>query len=96
MAVEQDVRNALQAVVSATSRLRASVDARKSAEAQYASEERQFQAGTTTVFLVLQRQTELIAARTREARSEADFGDAQANLDRALARTIEVRNITIK
>ena len=96
MAVEQDVRNALQAVVSATSRLRASVDARKSAEAQYASEERQFQAGTTTVFLVLQRQTELIAARTREARSEADFGDAQANLDRALARTIEVRNIAIK
>jgi HAE1 family hydrophobic/amphiphilic exporter-1 len=96
MAVEQDVRNALQLVASTASRLRAAVDARKSAEEQYASEERQFQAGTTTVFLVLQRQTELISARTREARSEADLGEAQANLDRALARTIEVRNIALQ
>lgn len=96
MAVEQDVRNALQLLASTASRLRASSDARKSAEDQYASEERQFQAGTTTVFLVLQRQTELVTARTREARSEADLGEAYANLDRALARTLETRGIALK
>ena len=57
---------------------------------------RQFQAGTTTVFLVLQRQTELIASRTRQVRAEADLGEAKAGLDRALSRTIEVQSIQLK
>ena len=96
LAVEQDVRNALQAMSSAEARLEASTLARRYAEEQYASEQRQFQAGTSTVFLVLQRQTDLIAARTREVRAEADQGEAKANLDRALARTLEVRNIQLK
>ena len=70
--------------------------ARQYAEQQYASEQRQFQAGTSTVFLVLQRQTDLIAARTREVRARADLGEAQAGLDRATARTIEAQGIQIK
>jgi outer membrane protein TolC len=96
LAIEQDVRNALQTMSSATARLDAAVTARRYAEDQYSSEQRQFQAGTSTVFLVLQRQTDLIAARTREVRAESDKGEAKANLDRALARTLEVRNITLK
>ncbi len=96
MAVEQDVRNALQSMSSAEARYDASVTARRYAEDQYASEQRQFQAGTSTVFLVLQRQTDLIAARTREVRAQADRGEAKANLDRALARTLETRGITVQ
>jgi outer membrane protein TolC len=96
MAIEQDVRNALQTASSARSRLDASVTARIYAEQQYASEQRQFQAGTSTVFLVLQRQTDLIAARTREVRARADLGEATANFDRAVARTIEARSIEVK
>jgi HAE1 family hydrophobic/amphiphilic exporter-1 len=96
LAIEQDVRNALQLMSSSDARLDAAVTARHYAEDQYASEQRQFQAGTSTVFLVLQRQTDLISARTREVRAEADRGEAKANLDRALARTLEVRNITLK
>jgi HAE1 family hydrophobic/amphiphilic exporter-1 len=95
MAIEQDVRNALQLMASANYRLESAVSARKYAEDQYNSEQRQFQAGTSTVFLVLQRQTDLIAARTREVRAEADRGQAQANLDRALARTLQVQNIVL-
>ena len=95
MAIEADVRNALQAVTSAQSRLDAAVLARRSAEEQYASEQRQFQAGTSTVFLVLQRQTDFIGARSREVRSRADFEEAVANLDRATARVIEAQNITL-
>jgi outer membrane protein TolC len=45
---------------------------------------------------VLQRQTDLVAARTRQVRAEADLSEARANLDRALARTIEARNIQVK
>jgi len=79
MAVEADVRNALQAVNSGHARLDAAGLARQSAEEQYASEQRQFQAGTSSVFLVLQRQTDLISARNREVRAHADFAEALAN-----------------
>jgi HAE1 family hydrophobic/amphiphilic exporter-1 len=95
MAVEADVRNSLQAVNSSQARLEASALARGSAEEQYASEQRQFQAGTSSVFLVLQRQTDLIAARGREVRAHADLAEALANLDRATARTIEARGIKL-
>ena len=96
MAIEADVRNALQAVLATQSRLEAAGLARRSAEEQYASEQRQFQAGTSTVFLVLQRQTDLIAARSREVRARADAGEASANLDRATAGTIETRGIKVE
>jgi HAE1 family hydrophobic/amphiphilic exporter-1 len=95
MAVEADVRNALQAAVSAESRLAAASLARKSAEEQYASEQRQFQAGTSTVFLVLQRQTDFIAARSREVRAQSDIAEAKANLDRATGNTIQSQGITV-
>jgi HAE1 family hydrophobic/amphiphilic exporter-1 len=96
MAIEADVRNALQAVLATQSRLDAAGLARRSAEEQYASEQRQFQAGTSTVFLVLQRQTDLIAARSREVRARADAGEAIANLDRATAATIDARGIKVE
>lgn len=96
IAIELDVRNALQAVSSARGRLDAATTAREYAERQYGSEQRQFQAGTSTVFLVLQRQTDLIAARTREVRARADSGQASASLDRATARTIEAQGISLR
>ncbi len=95
MAIQADVRNSLQGLESAQSRLDAASRARQSANEQYQSEQRQFQAGTTTVFLVLQRQTDLIAARTREVRAQADLGRAAADLDRATAQTIQTQNINI-
>jgi HAE1 family hydrophobic/amphiphilic exporter-1 len=96
MAIEADVRNALQAVLATQSRLDAAALASRSADEQYLSEQRQFQAGTSTVFLVLQRQTDLIAARSREVRARADAGEAIANLDRATAGTIEARGIKVE
>ena len=96
MAVEADVRNALQGANGSRSRLDAAAIARQSAEEQYASEQRQFQAGTSSVFLVLQRQTDLISARNREVRAHADFAEALANLDRATASTIEARGIRMQ
>jgi HAE1 family hydrophobic/amphiphilic exporter-1 len=96
MAVESDVRNALQAVTSAQLRLDASSLAARSAEEQYNSEQRQFQAGTSSTFLVLQRQTDWINARAREVRAYADVAESFANLDRATSRTIEAQGIDFK
>ncbi len=95
MMVEADVRNALQSVATARARLDSSLSARKFAEDQYASEQRQFRAGTSSVFLVLQRQTDLIVARSREIRAKADVGKASADLDRATARTLVAQNIEL-
>ncbi len=93
MMVEADVRNALQSAASARFRLDSAVAARQFAEDQYRSEQRQFQAGTSSVFLVLQRQTNLIAAKSQEIRARADVGRTAADLDRATARTLKAQNI---
>lgn len=95
MAVEADVRNSLQSVAAARSRLDSAESASKFADEQYRSEQRQFQAGTSSVFLVLQRQTDLIAARSREIRAKADVGSAVADLDRATARTLAAQKIDV-
>jgi outer membrane protein TolC len=95
MLVEREVRNSLQAVAVTRAQLEAAGVARRSAEEQYSSEQRQFQAGASTVFLVFQRQTDLIAARSREVRARADAAEAAAALDRAVAGTIEAHRIGI-
>jgi outer membrane protein len=96
MLIEADVRNSLQGASSAQARYAASILARQSAEEQYASEQRQFQSGTSTVFLVLQRQTDLIVARTREVRAQADLAVAATNFERATASTLDTLKIGLK
>jgi HAE1 family hydrophobic/amphiphilic exporter-1 len=95
MLVEADVRNALEQWNSARVRHDAAVIARKAAQEQYASEQRQFQAGTSTMFLVFQRQTSYISARSSEVRARADLAEAIANVDRATARTIDAHGIKL-
>jgi len=95
MYVEADVRNALEQLNSARARYDAAVMAVQSAQEQYASEQRQFQSGTTTMFLVLDRQTSYVAARISEVRARANLAEAGANLDRAIARTLEAHQIQL-
>lgn len=94
-AIEADVRNALQSLRSAEARLQAAAATRGSAEQLYESEERQFKAGTTTVFLVFQRQNELIAARGRELQAQTDLNKAISNFRRAVGTTLEVNRVEI-
>jgi len=94
--IEADVRNAIQSMESANARLAAASAARQSAEAQHQSELRKFQAGTSTVFLVLQRQTAMINARDLEIRAQADLSKAIAEYERATAKTLESRSIDIQ
>lgn len=94
--IEADVRNSLQAVRSAQARLAAAAAARSSAEQQYASEQRQFRAGTTTLFLVLQRQTDLLTARANELQAQTDLNKAISNFQRATGNTLEVNHVAIR
>lgn len=94
--IEADVRNSMQAISSAEARLASAAASRASAEQQYASEQRQLQAGLSTVFLVLQRQTELLGARGRELQAQTDLNKAIAGLQRATGRTLDVNNVAIR
>ena len=94
--IEADVRNSLQAVRSAEARLASAAASRSSAEQQYASEQRQLRAGTSTVFLVLQRQTELLAARGRELQAQTDLNKAVSALNRATGSTLQANNVAVK
>jgi len=94
--IEADVRNALQALRSQESKLAASTAARAAAEELYASEERQFRGGTTTFYLVLQRQDELNLARARELLAETDLNKAVSDFNRATGRTLVVNNVTLR
>ena len=94
--IEADVRNTSQSLRSAEARLAAAASARSSAEQQYESEQRQFRAGTTTVFLVLQRQNELLAARGRELQAQTDLNKAIAEFHRATGNTLEANNVAVR
>lgn len=93
--IEAEVRNALQALRSAEARLQSSAAARVAAEQLYASEQRQFQAGTTTFFLVQQRQTELVTARGRELQAQTDLNRAISEFQRSIGSTLTANNVTV-
>ncbi len=94
--IEADVRNASQALRSAEARLVSAAATRSSAEQQFESEQRQFRAGTTTVFLVLQRQTELLVARSRELLAQTDLNKAIAEFQRATGNTLDANNVAVR
>src|SRR5205085_6310692 len=94
--IEADVRDSLQSVRSAQVRLASAAAARSSAEQQYASEQRQFRVGTTTVFLVLQRQTDLLAARARELQAQTDLNKSISAFHRATGNTLTANNIAVR
>ncbi|MDI1240923.1 MAG: TolC family protein, partial [bacterium] len=71
--IEAEVRNSLQALRSSEARLQSAAAGRASAEQLYQSEQRQFQAGTTTFYLVQERLTRLLVARSLELRAQTDL-----------------------
>ena len=93
--IEAEVRNAIQRVRSVEASMAAAAAARVAAEQQYTSEQRKFKAGMSTVFLVLQRQTDLIAARGRELQTQTDLNKAIAEFQRATGNTFRYRNVAV-
>jgi len=93
--IEADVRNTIQRVRSVEASMAAAEAARVAAEQSYTSEQRKFQAGMSTVFLVLQRQTDLITARGREVEAQTNLNKAIADFQRAIGNTFRYRNVAV-
>jgi HAE1 family hydrophobic/amphiphilic exporter-1 len=94
--IQVEVRNALQVVRSAEARLRSAGIARAASEEQYKSEQRKLDAGQSTVFLVLERQTALTTARGNELRAQTDLNKAIAELQRATGNALTTNNIVVR
>src|SRR5229473_594889 len=93
--IQVDVRNALQSLTTAEARLRSAAVARENAEQQYESEKRKLDAGQSTVFFVLERQTALATARGNELRAQTDLNKAIAELQRATGNSLAANNVTV-
>ena len=94
--IQVDVRNALQSVRSSESRLRAAVSTREANEQQFASEQRKLDAGQSTTFLVLERQTALTEAQALELKAQTDLNKAIADLQRATGNALRVNSIVVR
>ena len=94
--IQVEVRNALQSLTTTEARLRSAAVARTDAEQQYESEKRKLDAGQSTVFLVLERQTALATARGSELRAQTDLNKAIAELQRATGNSLTANNVTVQ
>jgi len=93
--IQVDVRNSLQVLTTAQARLRSAAVARHNAEQQYESEKRKLDAGQSTVFLVLERQTALSVARGNELRAQTDLNKAIAELQHATGNSLAANNVAV-
>lgn len=93
--IQVEVRNALQAMRSAEARLQAAAATRTANEQQLTSEQRRLDAGQSTTFLVLERQTALTASRGAELKAQTDLNKAVADLQRATGNALTVNSIVV-
>lgn len=94
--IEVDVRNSAQAVETSRLRVLSAREARANAELQLEGEQRLYQVGRSTTFLLFQRQNALTNARNAELRAETDYNKALAELQRATSSTLRANNVVVE
>lgn len=94
--IEVDVRNSAQAVETARLRILSAREARANAELQLEGEQRLYQVGRSTTFLLFERQNALTNARNAELRAETDYNKALAGLQRATSSTLRANNVVVE
>ncbi len=98
-AVEQrigfEARNALQAYEAALAQLAAARAARQASEVVYASELRKFRNGTSTTFLVLQRQVQLAQNRGLELQAQTSLNKAIVELQRVSGAILSINGVDL-
>jgi outer membrane protein TolC len=90
-----DVRNTYIALVQDRAQVDAASKARELQQQTFDAEQKKYQLGASTVYLVIQTQRDLILAQGTELRALANLEEAKANYERAVGRTLEVNRVTI-
>ncbi len=90
-----DVRNTYIALTQDRAQVDAASKARELQQQTFDAEQKKYQLGASTVYLVIQTQRDLISAQGTELRALANLAEAKANYERAVGRTLEVNRVTI-
>ena len=90
-----DVRNSYIALTQDRAQVAAAIKARELQQQTFEAEQKKYQLGASTVFLVIQTQRDLVTAQGTEIRALANLEEAKANYERAVGRTLEVNHVTI-
>jgi outer membrane protein TolC len=95
-AIEAQVRNSIQLLQSARQRIIAARAAEAAARERLESENRLFQTGESTNFLVLTRQNDYLEARLRTVLAQLDYNRAVSRLEQATGVTLNTYNIRLR
>ena len=90
-----DVHNTYVALTQDRAQVDAASKARELQQQTFNAEQKKYQLGASTVYLVIQTQRDLINAQGTELRALANLVEAKANYERAVGRTLEVNRVTI-
>jgi outer membrane protein len=90
-----DVRNSYIALTQDRAQVEAASKARELQQQTFDAEQKKYQLGASTVYLVIQTQRDLINAQGTELRALANLAEAKASYERAIGRTLEVNRVTI-
>jgi HAE1 family hydrophobic/amphiphilic exporter-1 len=93
--IEAEVRNAVQNVETGRRVILTARTARENAELQLQGEQRLYQVGRSTTFLLFQREDTLATARNAEIRAETNYAKALADLQRATSTTLRANNVVV-
>jgi outer membrane protein TolC len=96
LAVEVDVRNAAQGVETARRSVLTARSEREAAEVQLAGEQKLYQVGRSTTFLLFQREDQLASARDAEIKAETDYNKALSNLQHATSTTLRANHVIVE
>jgi outer membrane protein len=94
--IEAEVRNAVQNVETSRRVILTARTARENAEIQLQGEQRLYQVGRSTTFLLFQREDTLATARNAEIRAETSYAKALADLQRATSTTLRANNVVVE
>lgn len=93
--VDQDVRNAEIAVTQAKAQIEAAVKATELARQTLDAEQKKFQLGESTVFLVIQAERDLVTAQGNEALARSNYAKALTQFGQATGTTLARNNIEL-
>ena len=92
---KEKLRRAERAREEAELALEAEHDARENAEIQLQGEQKLYEVGRSTTFLLFQRENTLANARNAEIRAETDFNKSISDLQRSTSTTFRANNIEV-
>ncbi len=94
--VEREIRNALESVNATEQRWKLAIKARDLSQNLYDSERRQLIAGTSTTYLVLERQITLVNAQASEVQAQTDLNKAISNLQKAVGTSLATNGVKLE